>query len=236
MNAPHAWQMGWTTTRTFNGSNLPAATTYESFLGIGSVSPGMSAIRIVPTWAPGVDPIFVGFRWSVRGDEFLPLSLSNRVHIYSSSISGSRDAKPSYLRASLRREPPLHQRWGCRLGCKAEAAAHTPQAPRRGLCPTLPPGPHLLQKMRSGRCQQPTWWCGEKQTTPITVRWWQSAVGAACTRAPPAARPASTTTVTAWPALQTRIACHTCRHPSLGGSHQQSAGGPRLMRLGAFLW
>ena len=139
LNTPHAWQMGWLNVRHLNGTSLPAAATYNTSMGVQAVSPNLSGIRIVPTWAPGVDPIFVGFRWAVRGDEFLPPSLTRRIHIYTSKISHYRDAQPTVLRASLRGGCG----WLCRgLGVHISCAAPWPhQVPQLPIPPNASPWP-----------------------------------------------------------------------------------------------
>jgi hypothetical protein len=105
LNTPHAWQMGWVNLRQFDGNSLPPGTTYTTTIAAqaltSTVQPG---IRIVPTWAPSLDPIYVGFRVRTRADNVMPLSMSNRVLVYTSKIANRYDSQFTHLRTTLLRE------------------------------------------------------------------------------------------------------------------------------------
>jgi hypothetical protein len=60
-----------------------------------------SGLRIVPSWARGVNPLFLGYRTRTGGDAGLDPVLSNRVHINSAPIRNTYDTSVSTWLAAL---------------------------------------------------------------------------------------------------------------------------------------
>jgi hypothetical protein len=98
-NTPHAWQAGWLTVRQLNGSSLPAGQTVSLELSSQGLV-AQSGARIVPSWAAGVDPLFLGYRTATGIDANLG-SLAGKVHCYSAAIQNTYDASPTTWLASL---------------------------------------------------------------------------------------------------------------------------------------
>ena len=99
-NTPHAWQLGWIAPRLLDGGSLPAGQTLEVSLASQAATP-RSGLRIVPSWAAGVDPIFVGYRTRARGDVGLAPEAARRVHIHTAAIANPYDARVTVWRAAL---------------------------------------------------------------------------------------------------------------------------------------
>lgn len=66
-NAPHMWQGGWLKVWELSGAGLQAGQTWNGTLWTQAASNKdyRSGLRIRPTWAPGVDPVFLSFRSAV---------------------------------------------------------------------------------------------------------------------------------------------------------------------------
>ena len=58
-NTPHAWQLGWISVRQLDGTSLKPGVPVTLAVASQALS-SQSGLRIVPSWAAGVDPIFVG--------------------------------------------------------------------------------------------------------------------------------------------------------------------------------
>lgn len=115
-NTAHAWQLGWVSVRQFGGRELTPGATVTAVLASQSSSPN-SGLRIVPSWAKGVEPLFVGYRTRMGGDATAGTDVATsddmragRVHLYSANISGSFDARVT--------------RWEASLGAAGEAWTH----------------------------------------------------------------------------------------------------------------
>ena len=84
---PLSRQLGWLNVQQFNSSGLRAGAALQVRLNSQAVTP-RSGLRIVPDWANGTDPIFLGYRTAERGDVSLSGSVAQRVSIYSAAITG----------------------------------------------------------------------------------------------------------------------------------------------------
>lgn len=99
-NAPHTWQLGWRATLQLNGTNMGASTTFN--FGLGSQhSFDRAVVRINPTWAPGIHPLFISYRLGLGGDDQLLADFADEVHIYTAPTIDQFDPAPSTYRASL---------------------------------------------------------------------------------------------------------------------------------------
>ncbi|KAL4430186.1 hypothetical protein ABPG77_004968 [Micractinium sp. CCAP 211/92] len=99
-NTPHAWQLGWISVRQFNGSNLRPGQTVSTWITSQALAPA-SGVRVVPSWAPAADPVFVGFRTPAGGDAKLGNEFSKKLNVYTANITGSNDAKKTTFQAAL---------------------------------------------------------------------------------------------------------------------------------------
>ncbi|KAL4434126.1 hypothetical protein ABPG75_000567 [Micractinium tetrahymenae] len=99
-NTPHAWQLGWISVRQYNGSNLRPGQTVSTWVTSQALS-AASGVRIVPTWAPSSDPVFVGFRTAAGGDAQLADQFNKKLNVYTANITGSNDAKMTTFQAAL---------------------------------------------------------------------------------------------------------------------------------------
>ncbi len=61
-------------------------------------------VRIVPTWAPTVYPLYVGLRTREGGDMGLDAGFVGRLTVHSANITGPQDAKKTLLLTTLKRE------------------------------------------------------------------------------------------------------------------------------------
>ena len=120
-NTPHAWQMGWITVQQLDGSSLAPGQTVTITMASQSASPN-SGLRIVPTWAAGADPLFVGYRTKAKGDTWLADEVAGRVSIYTSAISGTYDIQTTVWVAGLAGELALS--WRCILAVTLAAHSH----------------------------------------------------------------------------------------------------------------
>jgi len=107
LNTPHAWQMGWIAVQQLNGSDLARGQTVVASLASQSLY-DRSGLRIVPTWADDVDPLYLGFRTADGMDATLPPEVLGRVGVHTSAITGPEDAQPTLIQAALE---------GVRAGC-----------------------------------------------------------------------------------------------------------------------
>ncbi len=88
-NTPHAWQMGWISVQQLDGTSLKPGHTLTTNISSQSLS-YRSGLRIVPDWAPGTAPVFLGFRTKAGGDSSFT-DLARKLHIYSANITNSFD-------------------------------------------------------------------------------------------------------------------------------------------------
>ncbi len=96
-NTPHAWQMGWLSVQQLDGSSLTPGATVTATLASSSAS-SQSGLRVVPNWAAGAAPVFLGVRSTAGGDAGLAASLAGQVHVYTANISNTFDAGASETR------------------------------------------------------------------------------------------------------------------------------------------
>ena len=68
-----------------------------------------SGVRINPTWAPGVVPLFVGYRTRAGGDLGVGDGVAGKVLLYSAATAGSYDTQETALLATLSGERGGHQ-------------------------------------------------------------------------------------------------------------------------------
>lgn len=108
-NTPHAWQAGWLTATEFDASNFSPGQTAVLRLDSQSVygNSARSAARVIPSWAPGAMPLFVGYRTAVGVDAALAPGLAGRVLLHTSHVSGAQDAQFTYLAGALEGERGL---------------------------------------------------------------------------------------------------------------------------------
>lgn len=97
--------MGWATLQQIDASVLPPGRTLTMRLASQALSQ-QSGLRIdTRSWAPGVDPLYLGYRTADRGDRGINQGCLGKVHLYSSPVTNSYDAQPSLYLAGLEREP-----------------------------------------------------------------------------------------------------------------------------------
>lgn len=157
-NTPHAWQLGWTSLAQLDGASLAPGQTVVATIApqaqpggaSGSVGTGggVPGLRIVPGWAAGADPVYLGFRRAAGGDSSLDPGLASRVHIYTQpQLASAFDPQPTLWQAALAGEDPgalvravraEQSAWRAGRHCHAPAAAPAanPQPPS---CPTPQP-------------------------------------------------------------------------------------------------
>ena len=99
-NTPHAWQLGWISVQQLDGTSLKPGQTVETILASNSASP-RSGLRIVPSWAAGVDPLFLGYRTKVGGDAAAGADIASKLHVNSAGITNSFDPKETTWHAAL---------------------------------------------------------------------------------------------------------------------------------------
>ncbi|KAL4439954.1 hypothetical protein ABPG75_002955 [Micractinium tetrahymenae] len=100
-NTPQAWQLGWLTVQQHDASSLAPGQTVQAWLASQAASPS-SGLRIdVSGWAPGVDPLHVGYRTRAGGDAALGADLADRVHVWQTPIKGAFDPQKTALKGSL---------------------------------------------------------------------------------------------------------------------------------------
>lgn len=85
---PSPLQLGWISVRQFNGSNLRPGQTVSTWITSQAAAPA-SGVRIVPTWAPAADPVFVGFRTAAGGDARLGEEFVKKLNVYT-GVGGAR--------------------------------------------------------------------------------------------------------------------------------------------------
>lgn len=105
-NTPHAWQLGWLTVRQLDGASLRAGQTVTAALPTQAAS-DRTGLRILASWATGVEPVFLGFRTRSRGDAGLDRAVAGRVLIHTSAINNTYDAQFTTLLAAM----PVGQAW-----------------------------------------------------------------------------------------------------------------------------
>ncbi|PSC74160.1 hypothetical protein C2E20_2632 [Micractinium conductrix] len=99
-NTPHAWQLGWISVRQLDGASLKPGVPVTLTVASQALS-SQSGLRIVPSWAAGVDPIFVGYRTKASGDAALEPQLAGRLHLYTAGITNTYDPKLTSWKGSL---------------------------------------------------------------------------------------------------------------------------------------
>ncbi|KAL4452150.1 hypothetical protein ABPG75_007812 [Micractinium tetrahymenae] len=99
-NTPHAWQLGWISVQQLDGTSLKPGQTVQTILTSNSASP-RSGMRIVPSWAAGVDPIFLGYRTKVGGDASAGPNIVGKLHINSAAITNTFDPQITTWSAAL---------------------------------------------------------------------------------------------------------------------------------------
>ncbi|PRW60369.1 hypothetical protein C2E21_0705 [Chlorella sorokiniana] len=103
-NTPRAWHLGWTSLRQVSSVNLPALNSALTLsMNSQSITSSTTGIRVdVSGWAPTAPPVFVGFRTASGMDASLSaLGLTNKVHIYQSTIGPNSGPVTSTLLATL---------------------------------------------------------------------------------------------------------------------------------------
>ncbi|PSC71116.1 hypothetical protein C2E20_5435 [Micractinium conductrix] len=99
-NTPHAWQLGWISVRQLDGTSLKPGVPVTLAVASQALS-SQSGLRIVPSWAAGVDPIFVGYRTKANGDAALEPQLAGKLHLYTTGITNTYDPKVTSWKGSL---------------------------------------------------------------------------------------------------------------------------------------
>ncbi|KAL4440139.1 hypothetical protein ABPG75_003140 [Micractinium tetrahymenae] len=111
-NTPHAWQLGWLAPRLLDGAALLPGQTVAATVAAQSSS-RFSGLRIVPSWAPGADPLYIGYRTPTGGDAGIQMNVApgnndaslpptpGRLHVYSAPIQGPTDARFTTWQAAL---------------------------------------------------------------------------------------------------------------------------------------
>ncbi|KAL4423979.1 hypothetical protein ABPG75_001280 [Micractinium tetrahymenae] len=99
-NTPHAWQLGWISVRQLDGSSLQPGLTFTTVVASQSAS-ARSGIRILPSWAAGMDPLFLGYRTRAGGDAATDGTVAGKLHIYSAAITNTFDAQTTAWNAAL---------------------------------------------------------------------------------------------------------------------------------------
>ncbi|PSC77062.1 hypothetical protein C2E20_0521 [Micractinium conductrix] len=105
-NTPHAWQLGWISVQQVDGASLAPGQTVTATLASQSVGRAQGGglrrgVRIVPTWAPAVDPLFLGYRTRHGGDATLPDGAANKLSVYTAAIKGADDARMTTWEGAL---------------------------------------------------------------------------------------------------------------------------------------
>lgn len=80
---PRLLQLGWVSVRQYNGSTLRPGQTVSTWVTSQALS-AASGVRIVPTWAPAADPVFVGFRTAAGGGDY-----NKKLNVYTGAPGGS---------------------------------------------------------------------------------------------------------------------------------------------------
>jgi hypothetical protein len=97
--------MGWLTLQQVDASVLPPGRTLTLRLASQALAQ-QSGLRIdASSWAPGVDPLYLGYRTADRGDRGLNPDCVGHVHVYSSPVQSTYDPRPSLWLAGLQGEP-----------------------------------------------------------------------------------------------------------------------------------
>eukprot|EP00887_Chlorella_sp_A99_P000884 scaffold5.g884.t1 len=100
-NLPHAWQAGWATVQQVDGSVLTPGTSLQLTLPTLATGAATNGARILPTWAPGREPVFLSYRTSAGADAALPDAYTRRTSIHTSAISNTYDASPTAFVTAL---------------------------------------------------------------------------------------------------------------------------------------
>lgn len=165
-STPHSWQMGWVAVQQLDGASLAPGATYRTWVASQSAAP-QSGLRILPTWAPAADAIFLGVRHRAGGDAKLSPLVLNKVHVYQSRAGHTFDAAPSILKASV---GALGIRgggngwWADGRTPAAGGARSPPRLPLR--CRSRVPTPTAASQtpLQASTARGPTarraWWCG----------------------------------------------------------------------------
>lgn len=144
-STPQAWQLGWLNLAQLDGSRLAAGKTRRVALASQDSSPD-SGLRVQADWAPGVLPLFLGYRKQAGGDGGMDGSLGSKVHVYRADM-GPRTASSPWM--------PAHTAWLTALA--GELAPGRQEGKEAGSCsrqlgrcwrilrPGLPFGPASLQ-------------------------------------------------------------------------------------------
>ena len=107
---------GWEVTRMHTPRPLPgsdptvprsAPDRHTTMQSVGRAQGGglRRGVRIVPTWAPAVDPLFLGYRTRHGGDATLPDGAANKLSVYTAAIKGADDARMTTWEGALAGEP-----------------------------------------------------------------------------------------------------------------------------------
>eukprot|EP00887_Chlorella_sp_A99_P000100 scaffold16.g100.t1 len=100
-NLPHAWQAGWATVQQVDGSVLAPGASLQLTLPTLAAGAATNGARILPTWAPGQEPVFLSYRTSAGADAALPNAYTRRTSIHTSAISNTYDASPTAFVTTL---------------------------------------------------------------------------------------------------------------------------------------
>ncbi|KAL4427875.1 hypothetical protein ABPG75_001964 [Micractinium tetrahymenae] len=99
-NTPHAWQLGWISAQLLDGASLAPGQTVSASL-LSQASSDRTGLRILPSWAPGTAPVFVGYRTAQGGDAGLAPLWDGKVSVHSAAIDSALSTSPTVLRAAL---------------------------------------------------------------------------------------------------------------------------------------
>lgn len=114
-NTPHAFQLGW-----ISAQQLAALAPGQSVslqLPSQSVSAAGSALRVVPTWAPGVPDLWLGYRTKAGGDAELFDAFAGKLSAYTlQPATDFSHPQASLLLATLPGAAGCSTVFSCRLG------------------------------------------------------------------------------------------------------------------------
>ncbi|KAL4431482.1 hypothetical protein ABPG75_006738 [Micractinium tetrahymenae] len=101
-NAPHAWQLGWTSPQQLDSGSLPVGQPHNVTFASQSRT-AQAGLRIdAPRWAGNAsDPLYLSLRLPEGGDSQLGWQFTTAVSVHSGASRGGKDAQLTFLLATV---------------------------------------------------------------------------------------------------------------------------------------
>lgn len=101
-NTPHSARLGWLDVAQLGAvDGLQPGHTVSATL-VSEALAANTSLRIEPRWAPGVAPLYLGYRTPVHGDKVLPASHAGKVNAYTAA---DQPYMPTVFEHALAGEP-----------------------------------------------------------------------------------------------------------------------------------